>query len=181
MYTLGHFLLSMQYVFVPHTFINSIYAIFYYIAMIPYANSVNASLQYANSVIATLPLCQFSTCHETLWWTYNMTVLRLLQNRRARISCLKNNQIFQNSLFFFNSKESIIKVIQGSVLIRINPLYVHNRQQIETYVVSICLDIERPCNLWPQLAVVRSAVTSCNVRAEPILIKCDCNIAHFWQ
>ena len=83
MYTLGHLLLSMQYAFVPHTFINSIYAIFYYIAMIPYANSVNASLQYANSVIATLPLCQLSTCHETLWWTYNMTVLRLLQNRRA--------------------------------------------------------------------------------------------------
>ena len=64
--TLGHFLLSMQYAFVPHTFINSIYAIFYYIAMIPHANSVNASLQYANSVIATLPLCQLSTCHETL-------------------------------------------------------------------------------------------------------------------
>ena len=51
----------MQYAFVPHTFINSIYAIFYYIAMIPYANSVNASLQYADSVTATLPLCQFST------------------------------------------------------------------------------------------------------------------------
>ena len=48
----------MQYAFVPHTFINSIYAIFYYIAMIPYANSVNASLQYANNVIASLPLCQ---------------------------------------------------------------------------------------------------------------------------
>ena len=51
----------MQYAFVPHTFINSIYAIFCYIAMIPYANSVIASLQYANTVTAIFPLCQSST------------------------------------------------------------------------------------------------------------------------
>ena len=51
----------MQYAFVPHTFINLIYAIFYYIAMIPYANSVIASLQYANTVTAIFPLCQSST------------------------------------------------------------------------------------------------------------------------
>ena len=57
----------MQYVFVPHTFINSIYAIFYYIAMIPYANSVNASLQYANSVTATYLYANFPHCHSTLW------------------------------------------------------------------------------------------------------------------
>ena len=57
----------MQYVFVPHTFINSIYAIFYYIAMIPYANSVNASLQYANSVTATYLYAKFPHCHSTLW------------------------------------------------------------------------------------------------------------------
>ena len=29
--------------------------------MIPYANSVIASLQYANTVTAIFPLCQFST------------------------------------------------------------------------------------------------------------------------
>ena len=56
--TLGHFLLSMQYALVPHTFIKSIYAIFYHIAMIPYANSVIASLEYAHSVTAIFPLCQ---------------------------------------------------------------------------------------------------------------------------
>ena len=51
----------MLYAFVARTFICSIYAIFYYIAMIPYANSVIASLQYANTVTAIFPLCQFST------------------------------------------------------------------------------------------------------------------------
>ena len=59
--TFGHFLLSMLYAFVARTFICSIYAIFYYIAMIPYANSVIASLQYANTVTAIFPLCQSST------------------------------------------------------------------------------------------------------------------------
>ena len=56
--TFGHFLLSMLYSFVSRTFICSIYAIFYYFAMIPYLNSVIASLQYANSVTAIFPLCQ---------------------------------------------------------------------------------------------------------------------------
>ena len=96
----GHCLLSMLYPFVSHTFICSIYDIFYYIAMIPYAIRVNASLQYANSVIATLPLCQLSTCHENLWWTYNMTVLRLLQNRRAQ----KKGEYVENIKFSWVSK-----------------------------------------------------------------------------
>ena len=85
-------------------------------------------MPHCNMLIVWLPLYLYAKNPVAILLNdklmYNMTVLRLLQNRRARISCLKNNQIFQNSLFFFNSKESIIKVIQGSVLIRINPLYV---------------------------------------------------------
>ena len=55
--------------------INQLHAIFHYIAIIQYANSVNALLQYANSAIATFPLCPNS----------NMIVFLLLQNRGAGI------------------------------------------------------------------------------------------------
>ena len=53
---------------------------FFYYAKNLYVNSVNASLQYANSVTAILPLCQFSTLPFYSMIKNNMPFRRLLKD-----------------------------------------------------------------------------------------------------
>ena len=54
---------------------------FFYYAKNIYVNSVNASLQYANSVTAILPLCQFSTLPFYSMIKNNMPFRGLLKDR----------------------------------------------------------------------------------------------------
>ena len=59
---------------------------FFYYAKNLYGNSVNASLQYANSVTAILPLCQFSTMPFYSMIKINMPFRRLLKDRSTPIN-----------------------------------------------------------------------------------------------
>ena len=60
---------------------------FFYYAKNLYVNSVNASLQYANSVTAVLPLCQFSTLPFYSMIKNNMPFRRLLKDRIPPTMC----------------------------------------------------------------------------------------------
>ena len=66
---------------------------FFYYAKNIYVNSVNASLQYANSVTAILPLCQFSTLPFYSMIKNNMPFRRLLKDRSTVIYITSQNTI----------------------------------------------------------------------------------------